>query len=75
MKKEDMNSPAHIHKTAYTKTPWGLVMILVGAGILAAFQVEKAPPVLPEIKKELGLSLFQPTPFSGLPSWDFFPRS
>lgn len=40
-------------------TPWGLVMILLGAGIFSAFQVGKVPPVLPLIRSDLGISLFQ----------------
>ena len=40
------------------KTPWGLVLLLVGAGMVGAFQVGKAPPVLPAIRAELGMSLF-----------------
>jgi MFS family permease len=40
------------------KTPWGLVLLLVGAGIVGAFQIGKAPPVLPAIRAELGMSLF-----------------
>ncbi len=40
------------------KTPWGQVLLFVGAGVVAAFQVGKAPPVLPSIRAELGMSLF-----------------
>jgi MFS family permease len=40
------------------RTPWELVFLLVGAGIVGAFQVGKAPPVLPAIRAELGVSLF-----------------
>jgi cyanate permease len=40
------------------KTPWGLVLLFVGAGIVGAFQIGKAPPVLPAIRAELGMSLF-----------------
>lgn len=40
------------------KTPWGLVGILLGAGILSAFQVGKVPPVLQDIRVDLGISLF-----------------
>jgi len=39
-------------------TPWGLVFLLVGAGVVGAFQIGKAPPVLPIIRAELGMSLF-----------------
>jgi MFS family permease len=40
------------------KTPWGLVCILLGAGILSAFQVGKVPPVLQDIRSDLSISLF-----------------
>lgn len=40
------------------QTPWGLVFILFGAGILSACQVGKVPPVLPEIRSDLNVSLF-----------------
>lgn len=40
------------------KTPWGLVGILLGAGILSAFQVGKVPPVLQDIRADLAISLF-----------------
>jgi MFS family permease len=40
------------------KTPWGLVCILLGAGILSAFQVGKVPPVLLDIRSDLSISLF-----------------
>lgn len=39
------------------KSPWGLVLILFGAGVLSAFQVGKMPPVLPDIRLDLGISL------------------
>jgi MFS family permease len=39
-------------------TPWGLVFLLVGAGVVSAFQVGKAPPMLFSIRSELGMSLF-----------------
>ncbi len=41
------------------KTPWGLVCILLGAGILSAFQVGKVPPVLQNIRSDLSISLFR----------------
>ena len=44
--------------TTESKTPWGLVLILVGAGIISAFQVGKVPPLLPDIKTDLNISLF-----------------
>ena len=40
-----------------SKTPWGLVLILFGAGILSAFQVGKVPPVLTDIRSDLTISL------------------
>jgi MFS family permease len=40
------------------KTPWGIVCILLGAGILSAFQVGKVPPVLQDIRSDLSISLF-----------------
>lgn len=39
------------------KTPWLTVFILVGAGIISAFQVGKVPPLLPDIQSELGITL------------------
>lgn len=44
-------------KSEEDKSPWGLILILFGAGILAAFQVGKAPPVLSDIRSELVISL------------------
>jgi MFS family permease len=40
------------------KTSWELVLLLVGAGVVGAFQVGKAPPMLLSIRSELGMSLF-----------------
>jgi MFS family permease len=40
------------------KTPWGRVVLFVGAGVVVSFQVGKAPPVLPDIRAELGMGLF-----------------
>lgn len=45
-------------RSAIQKTPWALVLLLVGAGMVGAFQMGKAPPVLPAIRAELGMSLF-----------------
>ena len=39
-------------------TPWSLVLLLVGAGVVGAFQVGKAPPMLLSIRSEFGMSLF-----------------
>jgi MFS family permease len=44
---------------AQVKTPWGLVLLFVGAGVVVAFQVGKVPPVLPLIRAEMGMSLFE----------------
>jgi MFS family permease len=46
------------NNTNGNKSPWGLVLILVGAGVVSAFQVGKVPPLLLDIKEELILSLF-----------------
>ncbi len=40
------------------KSPWKLIFILFGAGILSAFQVGKVPPVLSDIRVDLAISLF-----------------
>jgi MFS family permease len=40
------------------RTPWSQVLLIVGAGVIASFQIGKAPPVLPLIRLELGMSLF-----------------
>lgn len=40
------------------KTPWGQVLLLVGAGVVASFQIGKVPPVLPLIRTDLRMSLF-----------------
>ncbi len=42
-----------------SRTPWGLVGLLVAAGIVAAFHVGKVPPSIPSIREELGASLAQ----------------
>src|SRR3977135_3594051 len=41
------------------RTPWGLVGLLVAAGIVAAFHVGKVPPSIPSIREELGAGLSQ----------------
>ena len=38
-------------------TPWPTVLLLVGAGIVAAFQIGKAPAALVALRAELGMSL------------------
>jgi len=43
---------------ASAATHWSVVLIAVGAGVVAAFQVGKAPAALPTLRAELGLSLF-----------------
>ena len=40
------------------KTLWGQVVLLIGAGVVASFQIGKAPPVLPAIRLELDMNLF-----------------
>jgi len=40
------------------ETPWGRVFLLVGAGVVASFQIGKVPPVLPGIRIDLQMSLF-----------------
>jgi MFS family permease len=45
-------------KSGPEMTSWGLVLLFVGAGVAGAFQVGKAPPMLPAIRGELGMSLF-----------------
>jgi predicted MFS family arabinose efflux permease len=40
------------------ETPWGKVFLLVGAGVVASFQIGKVPPVLPGIRADLEMSLF-----------------
>jgi predicted MFS family arabinose efflux permease len=42
---------------ASARTAWGAVLLAFGAGIVAAFQVGKAPIALPFIRTELGLDL------------------
>jgi MFS transporter, DHA1 family, inner membrane transport protein len=44
---------------AAPRTPWGLIGLLVAAGMVAAFQVGKAPPSIPSIREQLGASLGQ----------------
>ncbi len=41
-----------------TKTPWRIVLLLFGAGLLSAFQVGKVPPVIMDIRIDMGISLF-----------------
>ncbi|MGD8227154.1 MAG: MFS transporter [Desulfobacteraceae bacterium] len=42
---------------ARASTDWGRVFLFFAGGVVAAFQVGKAPPVLPLLRIELGLSL------------------
>lgn len=53
MNTQDKNRAAH-----QNKTPWGLVFLLFGAGVLSACQVGKVPPVLPDIRMDLNVNLF-----------------
>lgn len=39
-------------------TDWLRVVLLLGAGIAVAFQIGKAPPALPALRPDLGMSLF-----------------
>jgi MFS family permease len=38
-------------------TPWPIVLLLVGAGVVVAFQIGKAPAALVALRAELGMSL------------------
>jgi hypothetical protein len=38
-------------------TPWPTVLLIVGAGVVSAFQVGKAPAALAAIQADLGLDL------------------
>src|SRR6202008_3308935 len=42
-----------------SRTPWGLVGLLVAAGMVAAFHVGKVPPAIPSILADLGAGLRQ----------------
>jgi MFS family permease len=39
------------------RTNWPVVLLVVGAGVVAAFQIGKAPAALPVLRADLGLSL------------------
>lgn len=39
------------------RTRWGLVLLIVGAGVCSAFQIGKVPPALTELRESLDLSL------------------
>ena len=41
-----------------SSTGWGTVFLVIGSGVVAAFQVGKVPVALPALRAELGLSLF-----------------
>jgi len=41
------------------RTPWGLVTVLLLAGVVTAFQVGKVPGTLPLLRSDLELSLFK----------------
>lgn len=45
------------HSAPSAKTPWAAVLILIGAGVTASFQVGKVPPVLTELRREFDMSL------------------
>lgn len=42
---------------AMERTRWDIVLLAVGAGVVAALQVGKVPPALPGLRADLGLSL------------------
>jgi MFS family permease len=48
-----VSSPA----PADARTSWPVVLLVVGAGVVAAFQIGKAPAALPVLRADLGLSL------------------
>jgi MFS family permease len=48
-----MNDPARVAPA----TRWDIVLMALGAGILAGFQVGKVPPSLPVLRETLGLDL------------------
>ncbi|MBI5585734.1 MAG: MFS transporter [Deltaproteobacteria bacterium] len=54
LKKSASRAEIKIHEG----TPWGQVLLLIGAGVVASFQIGKVPPVLPALRIDLGLSLF-----------------
>ena len=62
MRKEDRQIREEVGESHPTPnpetTPWPLVLLFVGAGVVSAFQVGKAPPMLGLIRSELGMSLF-----------------
>ena len=39
-------------------TPWKIVLLLIGTGIAASFQVGKVPVALSMLRSDLGLTLF-----------------
>ncbi|MCC6947811.1 MAG: MFS transporter [Bradyrhizobiaceae bacterium] len=47
------------------KTRWGIVFLLIGTGIIAAFQVGKAAIAIPALRDDLGLSLFAASVIAG----------
>jgi len=53
-----MEERLHTAPSPPQETPWALVLIVIGAGVAASFQIGKAPPVLTVIRQEFGMSLF-----------------
>ena len=53
-----MPEESSLHCEPHETAPWSLILLLVGAGAVASFQVGKAPPMLPFIRVELGMNLF-----------------
>jgi MFS family permease len=47
------------NQSAFRPTPWGVVILLIGAGMLASAQMGKVHIALPFIRRDLSLSLFQ----------------
>jgi len=45
------------HDAMNAETRWNVVLLVVGAGVVAAFQVGKAPAAIPALRVELGMSL------------------
>jgi predicted MFS family arabinose efflux permease len=43
---------------ALSRTRWGIVVLLISAGVIGAFQVGKAAIAVPALREDLGLSLY-----------------
>ena len=53
-----MTRDADVGDAEIVTTRWGFVLMVVGAGVVAAFQVGKASAAIPALRAELGMSLF-----------------